>query len=197
MQDNNAQPNPEAGQGNLGKIQKRAASIEILGEIILLLGVGAFFLYMFILSLDWTLGAALTPRIAIVMGTPFLILRIIYVVRTGLWMRKEGEGATKTQIMDVGFRVGDDPAAELRRFIRICVAIAILYLGIWFVGFHIMIPLWLFGYMYIYGSRDPFKRIFWAVFMAAGFYGLIAGAYDYFMRTPWHDPLLFQLFSGG
>jgi TctA family transporter len=176
-------------EGTVDETQRKLVSLEIIGEIILLVAVAAFFLYMFILSLDWGRGAALTPQIAIGIGTPFLILRIIHVLRSLFWAR--GTEVTRAQIMDMGFRVGDDPKGEAKRWVRILSAIGVLYLGIWLVGFHIALPLWTFVYMIWFGKT----HFLIAGAMAGMFLGLIVGVYDYLVRVPWHDPVLFRLFS--
>ena len=136
---------------------------------------------MFIPSLDWAWGARLMPQIAIGIGTPFLILRIIYVLRVLFWSRT-ASSVTPTQIMDMGFRVGDDPKEERKRSIRILSAIGILYLGIWAVGFHIALPLWIFVYMLWFGRA----HLLLAGSMALLFLGLIVGVYGELIRVPWH-----------
>jgi hypothetical protein len=161
----------------------------VVGEIILLVAVTAFFLYMLLLSFDWPWGARLVPQIAVAIGTPFLILRIIYVVRVLFWTRATSSVAP-VQIMDLGFRVGDDPKGEGKRWIRILSAIGILYLTIWLAGFQVALPVWIFVYMVCFGRAN---------FLVAGgiallFFGLIVGVYDYLIRVPWHDPPLFMLF---
>jgi hypothetical protein len=164
-------------------------TVEIIGEIILLLTVTAFFIYLFIPSLNWPWGARLMPQIAIGIGTPFLFLRIIYVLRALFWSRTVSS-VTPSGIMDLGFRVGDDPKEEGRRWIRILSAIGVLYLGIWLVGFHIALPLWVFGYMVWFGKAN----FFLAGGIALAFLGLIVGVYGYLISVPWHDPPLFMLF---
>ena len=164
-------------------------TVEIIGEIILLLTVTAFFIYLFIPSLNWPWGARLMPQIAIGIGTPFLILRIIYVLRALFWSRTVSS-VTPSGIMDLGFRVGDDPKGEGKRWIRILSAIAVLYAGIWLVGFHIAMPLWVFVYMVWFGRGNFFV----AGGIALLFLGLIGGVYGHLIRVPWHDPPLFMLF---
>jgi TctA family transporter len=168
---------------------RKQLTVEVIGEIILLIAVTAFFIYMFIPSLEWAWGARLMPQIAIGIGTPFLILRIIYVLRVLFWSRTVSS-VTPSQIMDMGFRVGGDPKEESKRWIRILSAIGVLYLGIWAVGFHIALPFWIFIYMVWFGRAN---------FLLAGsiaflFLGLIVGVYGYLIRVPWHDPPLFMLF---
>ena len=85
--DENAGANQqEKGTLNTGLLRKQF-TVEIAGEIILLLAVTGFFLYMFISSLNWVWGARLMPQIAVAIGSPFLILRMIYVLRVLFWSR--------------------------------------------------------------------------------------------------------------
>ena len=84
--------------------------------------VGTFFVYLFVSSLAWPLGAALMPRIIVIIGAPFLLARIAVLLRP----REEPVG----EIMDMGFRIGDDPKIERQRFMRICLFIVGLYLAI-------------------------------------------------------------------
>jgi TctA family transporter len=162
---------------------------EVVGEIILLLAVTGFFVYMFIPSMNWPWGARLMPQLAIFIGTPFLIIRIISVLRILFWSRT-ASSVTPSQIMDMGFRIGDDPREEGKRWIRILCAIGVLYLGIWLAGFHIALPLWIFVYLLWFGRTN----FFLAGGIALLFLGIIVGVYGELIRVPWHDPPLFMLF---
>jgi hypothetical protein len=90
--------------------------------------------------------------------------------------------------MDIGFRVGQDRKGERQRFIRIFVAIGVLYAGIWILGFHITLPLWIFGYMYWFGK----VRFVWAALIGLMFLGFIVGIYDMLLGAYWNEPLLFE-----
>jgi hypothetical protein len=172
----------------LTSIHRQALSVEIAGEIVLLLMVGGFFVYVLVLSLDWSLSAALMPYIALIIGTPFLVLRTVHVTRAwfGLGTRTMSTG----QIMDFGFRIGDDPVNEYRRFVMIIMAIGILYLGLWLVGFHVMLPLWTFLYMHFVGKT----RLVWSVSVSLVMIAVIVGVYDYLVGAIWNEPLLLSLF---
>jgi putative tricarboxylic transport membrane protein len=162
---------------------------EVIGEIILLLAVTGFFVYMFIPSMNWPWGARLMPQLAIFIGTPFLIIRIISVLRV-LFLSRTASSVTPSQIMDMGFRIGDDPREEGKRWIRILCAIGVLYLGIWLAGFHVALPLWIFVYLLWFGRTN----FFLAGGIALLFLGIIVGVYGELIRVPWHDPPLFMLF---
>ena len=89
---------------------RRLLSIEFLGEIILLAGVGAFFVYMYLDSANWGLGAQILPWVAIWAGLP-------------LWMWRGG------QIIDAAFYEAEHSAT--RRILNIAVATAVAGAGIW------------------------------------------------------------------
>ena len=164
---------------------RRGFSVEVVGEIILLAIVGSFFLYMFIESFGWPEGSALMPRIAIVMGTPFWVARLITLVRSTRETSSE-------MIMDLGFRTGEDPRGERLRFVRICLFIGGLYAAIWLVGFHIALPLGVFLYVKVYGRAGWI----WSAALGLLFLALIVGVYDNFLNATWHDPPLLRLFWG-
>jgi hypothetical protein len=168
---------------------RQQLTVEIAGEMILLAAVAGFFLYLFVPSLDWPWGARLVPQLAVIIGTPFLVIRVIHILRILFWSRGV-EAVTPGQIMDMGFRIGDDPKGEAKRWIRILSAIGLLYLAIWLVGFHIALPLWVFVYMVWFGKAN----LFLAGCIAVLFLGLIVGVYDYLIRVPWHDPPVLTLF---
>lgn len=164
-----------------GPPRGRLPSLEVAGEAFLLLAVGAFFLYLFIDSFNWPEGATLMPRIAVLVGTPFWIIRVAALLRGAPEKRME-EG----DIMDTGFILGDDPRAEGRRFVRIFGFTALLYLAIWLIGVHVALPLMLFLYLTYYG------RAGWpgSAGVALAFLALIVGFYDLSLHIVWPEPVL-------
>lgn len=159
---------------------RKRLSLEVLGEIVLLVIVAAFFAYLFISSLNWTLGAALTPRIAVALGMPFLIYRMVLLLRH--------TQASPAQIMDMGFRIGTDPTAERARLVRIALFIVGLYFAIWMVGFHLALPAGMFFYLMVYGRAG----IVWSLLISLIFLAIIIGLYDSVLRMHWHQPVLYQ-----
>jgi len=162
-------------------VNDRRMALEIFGEIILVAVIASFFVYLFVQSLSWPFGAALMPRIAVVIGTPFLIARIISLVRR--------TSLEKGSILDMGFRLGDDPKHEARNFARICAFIVGLYLAIWVFGFHVALPLGMFFYLFFYG------RAGWilSTVVSLCFLAVIVGIYDNVLHVSWHEPLIFSL----
>jgi len=159
---------------------RHGISLEIIGESVLLLLVGSFFVYLFVESLDWPLGSALMPRIAVAIGAPFWAWRVAVM----FFQAKESSG----QIMDIGFRSGDDPKGEFGRFVRICCFILGLYFAIWLLGFHIAMPAGILLYVRVYDKMSWIGSIL----LALVFLGLLIGVYDKLLNATWHDPPLLQ-----
>jgi TctA family transporter len=160
---------------------RRRIPIESVGEIVLLTIVGAFFAYMLWQSFGWPTGAWLMPRIAILFGIPFWVARIVALFRPA--------PASRAEIMDTGFWLGSDPRAEWIRFVQISSWIVLLYLGIWMFGFHLVLPLGIFAYLYYYGRAGWFC----SAVVSLAFVTLLVGVYDLLLNTTWHEPVVYSL----
>ncbi len=158
-------------------------SLEVLGEIVLLLLVGGFFLYLFIESFRWPLGSALMPWITVGIGAPFWLYRLMALCVQAKDVPK--------QIMDIGFCTGGDPTGERARFVRICFFIVALYLAIWLFGFHIALPVGMLFYLRVYG------HVSWWGSLCVGlmFLALIVGVYDRLLGATWHNPPVLELLN--
>lgn len=166
-------------QGRRGRL----LSMEAGGELVLLGIVGAFFAYLLYGSLHWQLGSAIIPWTAVAFGTPFLILRLIAVLRPAAVGGAASNGAG--QIMDIGFGTSVEPGAP-GRFLRIVLYILLMYLAIWLIGFHIALPLATFIYLYRYGRAG----LLWSAVVALIFLGLMVGVYDGLLHARWHDAVI-------
>jgi hypothetical protein len=169
---------------NKGRDQRYWSSIEVLGELVLLFFVGAFFIYMFVGSFSWPPGSAFLPRIAIVVGTPFWIIRVVSLLRHAQ--------SSIGEIMDMGFVgiEGDDPKSVTRRLIRACVFVLLLYLAIWLFGFHVALPMGVFIYLLRYGGIGWVR----SGLVALTFLAFIVGLYDVALDAYWPEPAVLALF---
>jgi len=158
-------------------------SLELFGEMVLLALVGGFLVYLFIESLQWQLGSALMPWIAVGIGAPFWVYRVLVLILRA----REAQG----QIMDIGFRTGSDATGERARFLRIALFILGLYLGIWLFGFHVALPLGILLYVRVYGQLS------WLGSLCVGliFLALLVGVYDRLLNATWHEPLVRKWFE--
>ena len=171
----------------------RLTSIEFTGEVVLLIAVGAFFVYMYWDSLppdagafgwlpwnlDWSDGVWRLPRLAVLFGTPFWFLRAVSLFRTGA----SNEGG---QIMDTGFlETDDDPAIVARRWVRLIGTTAGLLVGCWVFGFHIAVPVYTILYLTIFGN----VKWYWTIIPAVFFESIIVGIYGYILLREWGTPV--------
>ena len=170
------------GQGGVAaaadSAPKRRFTIEVAGEAFLLLAVGAFFLYMFIDSFSYPEGADLMPRLAVLVGTPFWLIRVWTLLR-GTPEKRIEEG----DIMDTGFILGDDPKTESRRFVRIFGFTGLMYVAIWLIGVHVALPGMLFLYLMYYGRAGWLA----SAGIALAFLALIVGFYDFALHIIWPE----------
>ncbi len=173
-----AAESPAAGDRDGDTPPRRRFTLEAAGEAVLLLAVGAFFLYMFIDSFSYPEGADLMPRLAVLVGTPFWLIRVWTLLR-GTPERRIEEG----DIMDTGFILGEDPKTEGWRFARIFGFTALMYVAIWLIGVHVALPGMLFLYLMYYGKAG------WLVSagIALAFLALIVGFYDFALHIVWPE----------
>ena len=167
-----------AAAGDL--VGKRRFTLEVAGEIFLLVLVGAFFLYMFVDSFGYPEGAELMPRLAVLVGTPFWLIRVWTLLR-GTPEKRIEEG----DIMDTGFILGDDPKTEGRRFVRIFGFTALMYVAIWLIGVHVALPGMLFLYLMYYGKAGWLG----SAGVALAFLALIVGFYDFALHIVWPESI--------
>jgi hypothetical protein len=158
----------------------RRLTTELVLEIILIGLVGAIFTYMLVDSLTWHPDVARLPRIA--SGAGLLVLTI-YVVRRILTYGRLGE---KAAILDLGFdEEGLDRRTIVVRTSRFVLSTVALFLGCWLIGFHSAIPLYVLGYLVVWGKM----RWYWALAAAVFFEGYMLIAYDYAIHAQWPEPL--------
>jgi hypothetical protein len=153
-------------------------------EALFLAANSALFIYFIVAARNWPLSSALLPRLVGAAGLVclacFLIQKVIRAAR----------GVTEGRILDIGFRYSDLTRDEItRRILRVVGSMAALLAGVWLVGFHITIPLYLLVYCTVFGAMQ------WrnAFLIAAGFEVFIVGVYDMLVHVIWNEPLLLKL----
>ena len=178
----------------LRSLVARLARPEVVGEMALLLIVGVMFGTMLWESREWTTASALMPRIAIGVGAPLWFIRVFGLLRYALGTQPERykgvrrEEESGGQIMDLGFYMGDDQRAALRRFLSITGAMLLLLLGVWLIGWHVTLPLWTFAYLLIFAKVKVWQAALGGIFFLA----VIIGVYGALFDTLWNDPVLLR-----
>lgn len=155
-----------------------------MAEVFFLTLVGAFFTYLLLESWEWPLGAAFLPRLVTGLGLVLLVFYIVSRVR-----QTDERGKRTSRILDIGFTdAGLDRQVILARMARFFGSTAALFLGVWLVGFHIALPVYVFLYLFIYGR----VRWWWAFAAALSFEAALVGLYDQVLHTSWNEPVLLK-----
>lgn len=161
---------------------RRGIGFDVVGEALFLLLVLVAFVYLLVVSRGWPLSAALLPTLAAGTGLPLLLVHIYRRFRTV-------SGPTR-QILDIGFTEEGLTSQQVRaRTVQMLGSMVALFLGIWLVGFHIALPLYVFLYMVKWGESS----IWAAGLTAAIFLGILVGLYDNVIHTSWNEPVLQSL----
>ena len=172
-------------------LMRRLGNLEVTGELLFLMIVGAFFGLMLIQSLDWRLSAAIMPRIVIGVGSFVWLIRAAILTRyliSGSGSDFSGvrwEGSSK-QIMDLGFYVAE---GAVRRGLIATGSIVGLMLAVWLVGWHTAVPVFMLVYLRVLGKVAWRVAVGGALFLLA----IILGLYDAIFDTVWNEPFLFRM----
>lgn len=181
------------GTNEAAASRSRFTSLEFIGEVILLIAVGAFMVYMYWDSLpedsgalgwlpwnlDWSSGAWLLPRITILFAIPFWFWRAVSLFQAGA-------SSAGGQIMDTGFlETDDDSAVVARRWVLLIGSTAALLVGVWLFGFHIAIPIYTILYLVIFGRM----KWYWTIIPAVFFEIIIIAIYGYILLAEWGTPV--------
>lgn len=157
-------------------------SPELLGELILL-GLIMLLMIVYIVEIPGLREPGRwLPYVTLSVGVPLWFLRLYTVLGR---RKKIGQG----MIMDLGFRASDDASAGRRRGARYAASIAILFFGIWAIGFHVALPLWVISYLALYTKT----KWYYLVVIAAAYDAFLFGVLDYVLDIEWFEPLLFRL----
>ncbi len=130
---------------------------------------------------DLRLPGRWLPLIAIVIGAPFWVIRLV----TTLRRRKDLRAG---MIMDLGFRLGEDPEAERRRAFLYFGTLVLFVLLVWLIGFHAGMPLWVGGYLALWTRMRRWQ----ALLIAGAFEAFIIGVLDMTLDIFWFEPLVFR-----
>ena len=159
----------------------RRVSTEVLLETVLILLAGALFGYTLLEANRVHPDVGRLPKIAGGFGLSVLVVYLVLRVRN--WGRVDAD----RQIMDTGF---DEEGLERRhiitRTLRVALSTVALFVSIRLFGFHISVPLYIFGYLIFWGR----VRWYWALVAAGGFEAYMVLAYDLAVRSHWSEPLV-------
>lgn len=168
---------------SLGK-RKRDRRLMVEGVIVLVMLGG--FMFMLVASADWPLGAVLFPRISGALG----IAAVLAYAAQRMYQELRPVARSQGRLLDIGWaEFGGEKKDTRSRATTFIATTGGLWVGIWLVGFHIAVPVYLMFMLIVHGKVSWY----WAVVATAGFYSLIIGVYDELLHTSWNDPLVFDL----
>ncbi len=140
------------------------------------------FAYTLWQTYGWSDVAARLPRVVAIAG---LALVAIYTA-LHLLFPSSGNG----RIMDIGRTVtGDTREVMLRRTAKALGTTVALVAAIWFIGFQIALPAYVFLYLLIFGHVRWWIAVGWMI----AFLVLIYGFFDLIIYIPWIDPVVGDL----
>src|SRR6266508_1604442 len=123
-----------------GRTRIAGVPSETIAEAVFLVLIGVAFVYLLIVSRGWPMAAALLPTIASGVGLPLLIVHV--------YRRFRQVSGQRRRILDIGFT---DEGLERRvvhlRTVQMLGTMVAMFVGIWLVGFHIALPLYVFLYL--------------------------------------------------
>ena len=175
-----------------GRWRAIEAELPVYGELFFLALIVAFWTYMLYESFQWRyFEAKLIPRIVIPFGIPFLLIRLWILMKhlvggaANPYGGIRNEEATAGQIMDLGFYLA--PGA-LRRFLLGTGSVIGFVVGVWLIGWHTAIPVYLISYLRFMAHL----RWRWSIAGGLGFFAFFTVIFDQVIDPFWNDPVLFQ-----
>jgi hypothetical protein len=165
---------------------KERFSLPLFVEFVVLLLLLGIFIFMWVESAHWPLGAALFPRVAAVLGALAIIAFAIQLV----WRLRSSATVVEGRILDLQWSTGDTDARTLKKRAFVIVAsIGGLWLGVWLLGFHVAIPVYLFSQLVLLGNC----RWWSATLVALAGLAIIIGVYDKLLQVSWNQPAILAL----
>lgn len=150
-----------------------------------------FFVIFVYEAKDWRLQARLYPW---AIGIPMLALSLIRIfwILKGEDKQQPSSQPSDTPV-DFQFTKGIDPALARRRAINIFSWIVGFFVGIWLFGFDISIPVFVFLYLKVQSG----ERWGLSLLLTAAAWFMFWGLFDWLLRLPFPDGVIFSLLERG
>lgn len=163
-------------------------SFDLVLESILVSIVTSYFIYLLLAVRDLRPEAARLPTLTALGG---LVLVAAFIAQK-IWDARHPKQNTDVQILDTGFdEEGLSGRLVLIRTLRLAGWFGGMFAAIWFVGYHVTVPVFVFFYLRVFG-----KTKWWTAATAgAGFFLLIYVLFDLVLHTEWPQPALLRWLS--
>jgi Tripartite tricarboxylate transporter TctB family len=166
----------------------RGMRVELVLESILIGIVTGYFTYLLLAVGGLRPEAARLPRMTAIGG---LVLVAAFIAQK-VWGAAHGKQNTTAQILDTGFdEAGLSGRLVVIRTLRLTTWFGAMLAAIWFVGYHVAVPAFVFLYLLAFG-----KTKWWTAAIAgATFFLLIYVLFDLVLHTEWPEPALLRWLS--
>jgi hypothetical protein len=163
-------------------------NLELVLESILLSIVTGFFVYLLLAVGDLRPEAARLPRMTAIGG---LVLVAAFIAQM-VWGATHRRQNVTAQILDTGFDEEGLPGRlVVMRTLRVASWFGGMLAAIWFVGYHVAVPVFVFFYLLVFG-----KTKWWTAATAgAAFFLLIYVLFDLVLNSVWPEPALLRWLS--
>ena len=163
-------------------------SFDLVLESILVSLVTGYFIYLLLAVRDLRPEAARLPTVTALGG---LVLVAAFIAQK-IWDATHPKQNTDVQILDTGFdEEGLSGRLVLIRTLRLASWFGGMLAAIWFVGYHVTVPVFVFFYLLVFGETK------WWLAATAGavFFLLIYVLFDLVLHTEWPEPALLRWLS--
>src|SRR6266511_1535703 len=162
-------------------------SLDLVLESILVI-VTSYFIYLLLAVRDLRPEAARLPRVTALGG---LVLVVAFIAQK-IWNATHPKQNTAVQILDTGFdEEGLSGRLVVTRTLRLAGWFGGMLAAIWFVGYHVTVPVFVFFYLLVFGETK-----WWLAATAGGvFFLLIYVFFDLVLHTEWPEPALLRWLS--
>jgi hypothetical protein len=172
-------------------VQKRPVprmSVDLVLEGILVSIVTGFFIYLLLGVRDLRPEAARLPTATALGG---LVLVAAFIAQK-IWDATHPKQNEAVQILDTGFdEEGLSGRLVVMRTLRVASWFGGMLAAIWFVGYHVAVPVFVFFYLLVFG-----KTKWWTAATAgAAFFLLIYVLFDLVLNSVWPEPALLRWIS--
>jgi hypothetical protein len=169
-------------------VQKRLVprmSVDLVLESILVSIVTSYFIYLLLAVRDLRPEAARLPTMTALGG---LVLVAAFIAQK-IWEAIRPKQNTAVQILDTGFdEEGLSRRVVVIRTLRVASWFGGMLAAIWFVGYHVAVPVFILFYLRVFGETK-----WWTAATAgAGFFLLIYVLFDLVLHTEWPEPALLR-----
>ena len=163
-------------------------SFDLVLESILVSLVTSYFIYLLLAVRNLRPEAARLPTVTALGG---LVLVAAFIAQK-IWDATHPKQNTAVQILDTGFdEEGLSGRLVLIRTLRLASWFGGMLAAIWFVGYHVTVPVFVFFYLLVFGETK------WWLAATAGavFFLLIYVLFDLVLHTEWPEPALLRWLS--